>query len=188
MLNSHLFYAGFILADPSDNCDIYKIISKNHQANSQCLKITSIKSHFTTFCKQSELRFFIMKLEPYFPHFSRLIICLRKWFGCFFSSAIFLTDFFSWFSNTMKIQGWNEKVALHEIFSLSIVFYSVVERPMEKFGEMNMIRNPSSSSSNLRSALCFSFFFPGFWHTLIMWPKTPECPGWCSTIPETLKV
>ena len=89
MLNSHLFYAGFILADPSDNCDIYKIISKNHQANSQCLKITSKKSHFTTFCEQSELRFFIMKLEPYFPHFSRLIICLG-----FFFCAIFLTDFF----------------------------------------------------------------------------------------------
>ena len=133
--------------------------------------------------KRATFTFFIMKLEPYFPHFSRLIICLG-----FFSAQFFWQIFFSWFSNTMKIQGWNEKVALHEIFSLSIVFYSVVERPMEKFGEMNMIRNPSSSSSNLRSALCFSFFFPGFWHTLIMWPKTPECPGWCSTIPETLKV
>ena len=28
MLNSHLFYAGFILTDPSDNYDIYKIISQ----------------------------------------------------------------------------------------------------------------------------------------------------------------
>ena len=107
--------------------------------------------------------------------------------GFFFFCAIFLTDFFFViFKHYENSRMKRKSCSAWDIFSLYCIL--VVERPMEKFGEMNMIRNPSSSSSNLRSALCFSFFFPGFWHTLIMWPKTPECPGWCSTIPETLKV
>ena len=121
MLNSHLFYAGFILADPSDNCDIYKIISKNHQANSQCLKITSKKSHFTTFCEQSELRFFIMKLEPYFPHFSRLIICLRKWFGFFFLRNFFDRFFFRDFQTLWKFKDETKKLLCMRYF-LSLLY------------------------------------------------------------------
>ena len=75
-----------------------------------------------------------------------------------------------------QIQGWRfilffpPKVTLHEIFSLA---YCIREL-MEKFGEMNMIRNPSSSRS-----------FPWFLtHIDYVTKNTRKSfgPGWCSTI------
>ena len=181
MLNSHLFYAGFILTDPSDNYDIYKIISKNHQP-----KLFFKKVSFTTIFERKLIDLNVKDLDGWTPIMN--IALMDKIMLSNRLRKVVKWDFICVIFKKCEIQGWMKrwkKLLCMRYFLCPLYSFcgwksdgKIWRDEYDKKSVIIVIKSPS---------LCFSFF-PGFWHTLIMWPKTRECPGWCSTIPETLKV